>query len=557
MKLRNSYFLISFGLILTLFSSCKKRDFVELNTNPNTLYSIEPQEQFLNAIIQMQGQDFEAYYDYYRRIMPWMQMTTDLNGNSKTFISDIGNFNQRYSIFYPGLGTQLADLKNLIALKPAAERPAYVYISAISDILKVYYSFYVSDINGSVAYSEAFQGKYGGTLTPKFESQQELFTIWENTLKSVITTLKTSQSTTQISLGNNDLYYHGETVKWIRAANALRLRIALRLSKRDETAAKAVFTSILSDQEQMASNNDSWTLYANQTFTSGGNWDITTFRAPRPTVDYMWKNSDPRIRTYYQKNNYTQANLNAAIAAGIYPAGTVWNPRQIVGAPISPDSASGKYKSLFQAKKVSSSLSLDTISYLNFRMWQPSNNGGTGVVTLPVITYADYCLMRAEIAAKGYATTGGTAEEWYNKGITASITFFDDAANKAKIVDYTALGATEISDYLNAPDVKFNASKALEQIAIQAYINFYKQPNEAWALYKRTGMPNSSTALKLEDIVIDGTVKQIPRRAALSIPATTDLNYANKQAALTDMAKDPGFGNGPTDVYGRVWWDKP
>lgn len=552
MKKKN--YIIYSALFLLLGNSCKKEDFVKDNTNPNVLYTIEPQEQFLNTAIQVHGQDFEAFYDYYRRIMPWMQMNTDINGNTKTFLNDVGNFNSRYGIFFPTLGAQIADLNNLISLKTEAEKPAYVQMAAIADVVKIYYAFYVSDINGSIPYTEAFQGRYGGTLTPKYETQQALFQLWDTRLKEIVTTLKTAQSVTQVSLGKNDLWYGGDPDKWARAANSVRLRIAMRLLKRDQATAKSIIADVLGDAQQMQSNADGWVLYADQTFTSGGNWDITSFRSPKPTVDFMVKNSDPRVRLYYQKNNYTQANMDLAIAAGLYPTGTKVSSNQYVGAPISPDLSQGADKSWFTLKKVSNSLSLDTISYLNYRMWQPSNNGGTGIVTLPVITYADYCLMRAEIAARGLSSDN--AQDWYNKGVTASISFFDNAGKIAKLADYQDLGASEIADYLNAADVKYNASKALEQIAIQQYINFYKQPNETWALFKRTGMPNKNTALANEDIIIDGTVKTIPRRAALSLPASTDLNAANKQAALDAMAQDAEFGNGPTDMYGRIWWDK-
>jgi len=58
-----------------------------------------------------------------------------------------------------------------------------------------------------------------------------------------------------------------------------------------------------------------------------------------------------------------------------------------------------------------------------------------------------------------------------------------------------------------------------------------------------------------EDILIDGTVYQIPRRAAISAPDVSDLNAANKQAAIDAMKADPEFG-AIGDLYGRVWWDK-
>jgi hypothetical protein len=533
---------------------CKKEAFVEANTDPTILANIKPEEQFLNAAIRAHNADFEVYYDYYRRIMPWMQMTTPQTGNSKNFLNDVGNFNQRYSVFFPQLGSILNDVQVMIDNLPEEEKAKRVHMRAIPDILKIYYGFYVSDINGSIAYNDAFMARYGGNLTPAYQSQQELFALWDARLKEVVATLKSTPAVEQVSLGTNDLYYNGDVTKWIKAANALRLKMAMRQLKRDEAKATAIITDVLADPAQMASNEDSWVLYADYTFSSGGNWDPTGLRAPKPTVDFMWDNSDPRIRMFYQKNNYTQENLNAAKAAGLYPASTTWNPRQYVGAHISPDSSQGIYRPRFNGKKVSDELTLDTVSYLQYRMWQPASNNGTGRSFFPVITYADYALMRAEIAARGLA--GGSAEEWYNTGIEASIRFYDAAAKNAQLTDYVAVTDAEIAAYKNAPEVKFDAAKAIEQIVVQSYINYYKQPNEAWAIYKRTGMPNKNTILANEDIVIDGVVREIPRRAALPVPVSTDANFETRKAALDEMAKDPDFGQGPSDVFGRVWWDK-
>lgn len=551
-------YLVYLSLAIAGASGCKKEEFVKANTNPETLYTIDAEKEFLNASIQIHGQDFEAFYDYYRRIMPWMQMTTDQAGNSKNLVTDVGNFNSRYGIFFPTLGAQIADLQYLISIKPEAEKAAFTNVSNIANILKVYYAFYVSDINGSIPYTEAFQGRYGGTKTPKYDKQQELFATFESELKANIAALEATPTTAQVSLAGNDQYFGGDVTKWIKSANALRMRIAMRLLKRDAATATGIFTSILSDANQMASNDDSWAFHAASNFAgSGGNFSVTGLRAPKPTVDYMLKNTDPRIRDFYQKNNYSPANLVLAIANKVYPAGTVWSANQYVGSPTSPDSSLGKYKSWYATKTIPSTpqVILDTISYLQTRIWTPDFNGGTGISTFPVITYADYCYMRAEIAAKGLISTGGTAEQWYTLGVQASLSFWDKVASDAKTEDYVALTPAEVTTYMNSADVKFNTAKALEQIAVQSYLNFEKQPNEAWALYKRTGMPNSSTALKNDDLRIDGDIKQIPRRAALSLPASTDPNYANKQAAITEMQADPNFGSGPTDMFGRVWWD--
>ena len=548
----------SYLAILTasvLLGSCKKEAFVELNTNPSTLYSIKPEEQFLNAAIQAHGQDFEQYYDNYRRIMQWMQMTTEQTGSGTVTLKTIGNFNSRYGVFYPSLGAILTDVQVLIDKLPEGEKAKYQQIYAIADIPKIYYAFYVSDIAGNIPYNEAFQARYGGTLTPKFQTQQELFALWDKRLKEVIATLKTTPATTQVALGNNDLYYRGVVENWVKAAAALRMRMAMRLLKRDPTTATTILKEVVADPSSlMTKNEEGWVFYADVSFTSGGNWDPIGLRAPKPTLDFMWAQGDPRLRNFYQKNNYTLANLNAAKAAGVYPASTTWNPRQYVGAPTSPDRVA-QVTSWFSAKVVVPEvLSLDTISYLQYRMFQPANGGGTGKSFFPLITYADELLMRAELAARGITTEN--ASNLYYQGIDASVAFYDKAAADAKLADYTALTPAELTAYKASPAIVYNPAKALEQIAIQQYLNFYKQPNEAWALYKRTGMPNSSTALANEDLMIEGTRYEIPRRAAIAAPSSTDLNAANKQAAIDEMKKDPEFGTGIDDVYGRVWWDK-
>lgn len=533
---------------------CKKSAFVELNTDPGVLYSIKPEEQFLNAAIQAHGQDFEQFYDNYRRIMFWTQQSTANAGNGSVTLKTVGNFNSRYGIFFPTLGSVLTDVQVLISKLPDADKAQYDQINAIADIPKIYYAFYVSDINGSIPYTEAFQARYGGTLTPKYETQQELYALWDKRLKEVIALLKAPPATAQVSLGKNDLYFHGDVALWAKAASALRLRMAMRMMKRDAATATAIAKEVIADASNlMTSNAEGWVFYADVSFTAGGNWAPDEFRAPKPTVDFMFAQSDPRLRLFYKKNNYTQANMNAAIAKGLYPAGTVVSARQYVGAPVSPDVVK-TLSSWFVQKKVDDNLALDTVSYLQWRMFQPANGGGTGKNFFPLISYADELFMRAELAAKGITTED--AQALYYAGIDASVSFYDKAAADAKLEDYTAVTADELTAYKASPAIMYSAPKALEQIAIQSYINFFKQPNEAWALYKRTGYPNATTALANENIMIDGTLYQIPRRAALSAPSTSDLNATNKQAALDNMKADADFGTAIDDLYGRVWWDK-
>ena len=519
-------------LAATLFSSCKKSAFVEDNINPNTLYTVKPEDQFLAATTGIIN-DFEAYYDNYRRIMFWMQMSTDTRGNRKNFTKDASNFNHRYGTFYGNVAPKLADIAQLIKAMPTASQGAYVYEQSISDILMAYYAFYVSDINGSIPYTEAFQARYGGSLTPKYDKQSDLFTTLDKQLKDAVTALKTTPAAGQKSYGVNDLFFSGDVTKWIKAGNAVRLLMAMRMMKVDAARMIAIVTEVLSNPaDLMASNNDSWVYVTpGSTAGSGGNWNPVGFRAPKPSLDFMVAKADPRLRLFYFPN--LQGNY--------------------VGSWTSPDSAT-KYVDIY-AKG-------DTIiSHLQYRMFDataPDKSGNPGIGGnnyYPLITYAQICLMRAELAARSITTE--SAATWYTIGVTASINFYDAQGKAANVEGYTAVIPSEIAAYLAMPDIAYNPAKGVDQITSQAYLDFYKNPNEAWALYKRTGNPNPASVLTLPVMTSDGAVIVIPRRAPLGLFDPTSPNADNRKAAYDQMTTDPGFGTDPNDAFGRVWWDKP
>jgi hypothetical protein len=172
--------------------------------------------------------------------------------------------------------------------------------------------------------------------------------------------------------------------------------------------------------------------------------------------------------------------------------------------------------------------------------------------------------MLAELSDNG--VVGDDPETWYNKGITASIQYYSQMSQDGKFLDYylengqgtqvAAASQSEIEAYLSKPDVAFDPARSLDQITSQSFINFYKEPNEAWALVKRTGMPNNTTALMMEKLLYNGSELTIPRRAPRTLPPTTDINYENINAAFTEMQSNPDYGSGPSDISGRVWWDK-
>ena len=563
MKLYYKKIALCLALGLSIATGCSDEDFIEANKNPDILNEVAPENQFLSATLAIHSQDFEAFYDMYRRIMPWMQYVTPLNGNGINFTNNVDNFANRYGRLYTGVGDALTDLEQLVADLPAEEQPRYEHMISIARILKAYYTFYVSDIYGSIPYEEAWQARYGGTLTPTYDDQATLFATLDEQIESAISVLKSTPAAPQISLGNFDQYFRGNVAGWIRAANALRLKIAMRLVKRDPGTLQSIAQEVLSQPADnlMSSNAEGWFFRATGAFVSGGNWNPDGLYSTKPLVDFMWDKNDPRLDAFFSPNGYSQDTINVLIAEGELEAGTTESARRYFGSFTSPDAAAATVNQPWYTARTAtisgSDRRIDTLSLIQRRLFQPTFDEGNGVgngnVFIPVITYAEFSFMRAELAARDLSSEDEQA--FYEEGVEASIRWYDLMAREGQLSNYTPVTDAEIAQYLQEPGVAFDPTKALDQIASQAFLHYFKQPAEGWALWKRTGMPNTTTVLPLADMRSNGASLAIPRRAPLPLLNTTSANYENQKAAYDAMAQEPGFGLGPTDAFGRVWWD--
>lgn len=570
MKHTRKFLIVAGSMSLLALGSCDKQTYIDYNTNPGVIYNLTPEQQFVNGSIAMFDADFEYYYDYYRIMMPWMQYFTPANGNAKTFMQDIGNFNQRRGYFYSRVGNNLADVLEIINRSSETEKANRQHQVAITKILMTYYALYTTETNGSMPYAEAFQARYGGTLTPKYNTQEELFGIFDTDLKASIATLK-SNAANQIGFGNDDLFYNGDVTKWVKAANALRLRLAMRWAKRNPSKQQEIVNEVIASGDLLASNADNLEFVSSSSHAgAGGNWDPSAalFKGSKALVDFMYETNDPRIRIFFQRNAYSQQNVDLAKAQNILPATTIVSAKRYVGGFASPDAAADPSNARFYNNNRNftnangAQQALDTLSRIQYRLFCPGISNpfvstptpGTGNITFPLLTYSEQLFYRAELAAKGITTEN--AEQLYEQAVKASMRYYDVMGSRAQVFDYTALTDEEVDAAYNNVKVKYDAAKALDLIASQSYIHFFKQANEGWALYKRTGMPNTMTTLAFEQILSDGVVQKMPRRPLFNVPNNNDRNFENAKAALDQMSADPEFGAGPGDIYGRIWWDK-
>ncbi|MFD2523546.1 SusD/RagB family nutrient-binding outer membrane lipoprotein [Emticicia soli] len=355
---------------------------------------------------------------------------------------------------------------------------------AIARIAKAYTYMWMTDRWGDIPYSQALKGKEN--FSPAYDSQQAIYT-------DLFKELKEAQA--QFNSGatvKGDILLNGNTTRWKKFANTLRMIMALRLSKVDAAKGKAEFVAAMADGP-LASNadnvkygylseaNNEHPLYNNYITTNRKDYAVSsTF------MNYLVKIGDPRIPAFADPNI----------------------EQKYIGVPY------GVFPPTWKAQDVS-------LAATAIRQQNSSVN---------VVTYAQVLFSEAEAAKLGWIT--GDAKALYESAI------------KASLEQWLGAGATEavVSAFLQKPDVKYDDARALELIGTQKWIALFYQGNEAWAEWRRTGYPvltPPANALNPSG--------QIPNRLAYPVTERT-LNKVNYDKAVATQGADT------QDT--KVWWDK-
>lgn len=569
--------------LLGLHTSCKD-GFSEMNTNPESLPNVEPQELFYMAQIQTQtsGHLWNGNWASKTRWLQYGRGTWGYNLTQYTYFSS-GIGNTMYDA-YNEMGSYVAKMNLLASKKADAEN--YTNLLSTSRILLIAKAIQVSDSFGSLAYSDAWKGQgmenpSEADLKPKFQTQEELVEIWDKELKEAIAALKgVSASTTQISLKGIDRSYNGDTKKWIKAANGIRLRLASRLWNRMPAKALEIASEVLrADNAEyvFASNDDNFILWFDNLYTTkhGGDWHSSRdmLAASKSMVDYCLKYQDPRLRIFYVKNHLTPARVaeyNAAQDLEVNKIPVEMADQPFVGVLMSPDKLNRTDNPAYYGSNFTFAdgtiYNMSPKNTAQSRIWYGGDNVGVGNGEMsngnggnwaPVMSYADFCFLAAEFVQREKVASAKNAQAWYETGVRASLDFWNTIGKYSDVLYYEPISEDEIENFMEQPDIKWNAAKAVEQIRTQAYLDHYKNVDEAYAQWKRTGYPSvDGTIMIREQVYIDKIERFVPRRAAFVQPTPDKHNYDNLRERLETMKKDPQFGD-ENDEFGRVWWDYP
>ena len=308
---------LSVGILsLAVLTGCDKDKYAEINTDPSTVGTGNVLSLFTHGYLQFQPADYVLWF---------------YNGNyTSTFVQSFipGSYTDRFNLIAEtgGCGSQAIavlrykrEIDDLVSRMSKEEGAKYKNIQAIISTLVVYLGIFDTDVYGSMPYTEAAMARYGGTLTPAYDNQQKLFETWLSELNSAIGTLTTA--TDQISLGNNDFVYGGDVSKWIKFANGLKLKIAVRLLHQDKAQALKIASEVGANDDYVMGAGDSF-IY-NKGLVGRGNADyvyqtgndVSLGSASKNVIDFMKRNRDPRMLVMFTKNHFNAEVIDAFFEA--------------------------------------------------------------------------------------------------------------------------------------------------------------------------------------------------------------------------------------------------
>jgi hypothetical protein len=402
---------------------------------------------------------------------------------------------------------ELEDLRQVIAKGQAANQAA---VSGPSIVMQTWGFSYLTDTFGDVPYSEALSAD-SAKVTPAYDAQKDIYAGFFTNLKAASDAMQ-ADAPGDPGLGAADPIYSGDVAKWVKFANSLRARYAMRLVNVDPATADAQLKAAFRDAGGVfQSNDDNAKLVWPGDGVSDNPWSVTLKtrddrRMSRTMMSLMVPANDPRIPVFAQP----------VVDSSIYANGYGGMPNGL-----SQDSA-GKWFRL--ASRPGAIFYSGVTSYGTF--------GSTSGARTPsyLMTYAELMFIKAEAAERGIGgLSAGEAAADYNAAITASMN------------QWGVTNAGAIAAFLAGPAVAYKGGVAgLKQIANQKWIALYGDGGQAWSEWRRTCQPAAVAAGPAAIVAF------VPRRFFYSTTEAS-VNAENLNAAIARQ--------GPDDFGTRIYWD--
>ena len=495
--------LFAICLLIWVGMGCQKKlgDFGNLNLDPGKPTTPVPSALLTNVTSGLGNWIFDG--NFYRNTSVPAMYAQYFSQTQYTEESQYLPVNYDWTMYYAGRSTNtsdnygiaranLMDLQTIInynsnddTKEVAATFGSNANQIAVARILKAYLFWMITDQYGDIPYTGTLQGDPNLPYTPQKD-------VYADLLKEL------KEASTQFDDGampQGDLLFSGNKTGWVKFANSLRLLISLRMSVADPNTGKTEFNDAL-NSGVIEDNSENAELHY-----PGGSF-------PNPFYEYY----------------------NVIQRKDISPSEFFVNKLKSMG--------DARLK-MFASSEIGFPYGLSRDDATN---WADSHPGWAFVMSpdyynndqspMFLITAAHIWLARAEAASYGWTSEDVPTD--YSKGIEASWKQWD------------VYNDASFNSYMAKPEVSLaggSADQIKQKIILQRYIAFYPDGKQAWAIWRKTGLPELTPA--------PGTSTGIPQRYPYGSDEIS-LNPTNEKAAAAKYTKD-GEDN---SMFAKLWWAK-
>ena len=385
---------------------------------------------------------------------------------------------------------------------------------AFARLLRVAIMHRVTDSYGPIPYSKLESNE---SVYVEYDSQEAVYTKMFEELDEAIEILGRNTTLPAEAWSRYDGVYYGNIAQWLKYANSLKLRMAMRLSyvKSDVARAKAA-EAIAGGVIEANADNAAMHAAENRTTLIYNDWG--DHRVGADIISYMNGYKDPRRAVMFTQGTWNKKTDYYGMRIGTDPT----NKSAMV-----------------------STYSNQIVDSKSPYLWMNA---------------AEVTFLRAEGALRGWAMQGD-AKDLYEKavrlsfeerGATGADTYLADAlSTPLRYIDpmdnySTQSPASTITIPWEAGDTDAVKERNLERIITQKWIAIFPLGIEAWSEYRRTGYPKLLPAVENKSA---GTVniKYGARRIPYPSEEYTE-NPVHLQEAISML-------NGRDNAGTRVWWD--
>lgn len=521
--------------VFTLFAlSACTGDFVNTNTDPNAATEEElgydnlglgslitqMEYQIYPSITKDQNVDVNNYQkmfslagDIYSGHQGASNMFENNGRNNTTYSMTPDWYGIAYTVAYQNYMVPWYSLLQKKTISPST--------FAVGQILKVLGMHRITDMYGPIPYKD-----FVPASNIPFTPQDIVYDTFFNELDEAVAILKDyiRMNPGAKPLAEYDRVYGGDFTKWIRFANSLKLRLAIRIVYADEEKAKKKAEEAIADGVFMA-NEENALIRVNGSSTINPLYMICyTYNDTRlgATMEsYLKGYNDPRLALWFVHSEVSGGTDYNGIRTGISFNGNAY--------------------------KVFSKLNVSTST------------------PIQLMTAAEVYFLRAEAALRGWNAGGQTAQSLYEEGIRTAFAQ-PIGANEAKAgdaslyMDGTSMPVaytdpvTSGYNYTQTGQVcvkwdgqPINDNKLLEKIITQKWLALFPDGQEAWSEFRRTGCPR---VIPVKNNYSGGNINTVKQIARLPYPNNLKNDYPGLYTDALQLLNGADIGGT------KLWWDK-